>query len=490
MIIKSIRLKEGLFNRTIEFSNNANLIHSKQNSKGKTTLLRFLLYSIGYNIPNTRNIKFDRCEVEAVIFTEKVGEVTLIRTANSYIVLSTNDERTTYVLPEQQNELHSVLFGTENTDILGNLLGAFYVDQEKGWTLLNRGVAIGSIHFNIEELIRGLAGCDCKSLIQQEAKLSHELSKYKQMFSVAQYQETIEAEEGSFVAEHFEEKIDYELEQLVIRQNALKRELRRLDKAIRDNRHFIDFIDEMKLLIIDPNGIQIPVTKENIVGFDDSIDYLITKHKLISAELAAVLKSIAARKTQKQSDVEQLSFWESETMIQAFDRRIASLQINAVAIEKEIKRIEKELRDVRQAITDKTKANNDVVNNLYHNVLKYASELGVGNDTTISVSYLFTSNLKELSGAVLHKTVFAFRLAYIIEIERTIGVKLPIILDSPSGKEVDKENIQLMMNILKRDFSDYQIIIASIFEYDFDPLNIIEIVNRLIELANNGEEEE
>ena len=38
------------------------------------------------------------------------------------------------------------------------------------------------------------------------------------------------------------------------------------------------------------------------------------------------------------------------------------------------------------------------------------------------------------------------------------------------------------MDILKRDFSDHQIIIASIFEYDFDPLNVIEIVNRLIEL--------
>ena len=93
-------------------------------------------------------------------------------------------------------------------------------------------------------------------------------------------------------------------------------------------------------------------------------------------------------------------------------------------------------------------------------VLKYAVELGIGSDSTIAASYLFTSNLKELSGAVLHKTVFAFRLAYIIEIERAIGVKLPIILDSPSGKEVDQENIKLMMDILKRDFSDHQIILV------------------------------
>ena len=66
----------------------------------------------------------------------------------------------------------------------------------------------------------------------------------------------------------------------------------------------------------------------------------------------------------------------------------------------------------------------------------------------------FTSNLKELSGAVLHKTVFAFRLAYITEIEKHLGIKLPIILDSPSGKEVDQVNIQLMVNILKRDFAE------------------------------------
>ena len=105
----------------------------------------------------------------------------------------------------------------------------------------------------------------------------------------------------------------------------------------------------------------------------------------------------------------------------------------------------------------------------------------IGTDATIATSYLFTSNLRELSGAVLHKTVFAFRLAYIIEIERAIGIKLPIIMDSPSGKEIDQENIKLMMDILKRDFSDQQIIIASIFDYEFNPLNRIEIVNRLIE---------
>lgn len=111
-------------------------------------------------------------------------------------------------------------------------------------------------------------------------------------------------------------------------------------------------------------------------------------------------------------------------------------------------------------------------------MVKYAAELGVGNSETIASNYLFTSNLKELSGAVLHKTVFAFRLAYIQEIQKTLGIKLPLLLDSPSGKEVDQENIQLMVDILKRDFSDNQLIIASIFQYDFDDVNIIIIFFR------------
>ena len=54
--------------------------------------------------------------------------------------------------------------------MLSNILGAFYFDQEKGWTLLNRGVVIGSIHFNIDELVRGIGEKDCSKLIAQEKK--------------------------------------------------------------------------------------------------------------------------------------------------------------------------------------------------------------------------------------------------------------------------------------------------------------------------------
>ncbi|HDA7176603.1 TPA: hypothetical protein O5T19_002049, partial [Staphylococcus aureus] len=56
------------------------------------------------------------------------------------------------------------------------------------------------------------------------------------------------------------------------------------------------------------------------------------------------------------------------------------------------------------------------------------------------------------------------------------GISLPILLDSPSGREVDKQNIEEIFKILKEDFNENQIILASIFDnYKLDEINVIEI---------------
>ena len=57
-----------------------------------------------------------------------------------------------------------------------------------------------------------------------------------------------------------------------------------------------------------------------------------------------------------------------------------------------------------------------------------------------------------------------------------MGISLPILLDSPSGREVDKQNIEEIFKILKEDFNENQIILASIFDnYKLDEINVIEI---------------
>ena len=62
------------------------------------------------------------------------------------------------------------------------------------WSLFNRGIVIGSIRFNILDLIRGISGSDCSVLIQMERQLTNELCNYRQMFTVAKYRVSVLAE--------------------------------------------------------------------------------------------------------------------------------------------------------------------------------------------------------------------------------------------------------------------------------------------------------
>lgn len=483
MIFKSIYLKEGFFERTINFTDRVNLIYSKNNSCGKTTLLRFVLYALGYSIPNTRKIKFKNCEAKLIIDCDSIGEVTLLRYNEISIEVTVDGEKQTFVLPEQQADLHKMIFGTENIDILNNLLGAFYVDQEKGWTLLNRGIVIGSIHFNIEELIRGLSGLDCAELIRKEAQLSREIDKYRQMFSVAQYRETLVSDSGSLVTESYEEETNAIENQLLIRERSIKAELKRIDSTLSDNKRFKKYISDMKLFVEAPDGTTFAVTENNIVGLNDSIDLLIAKRKLVSVDYANIANQLGHIQKEKDKEYEQIAFFKSATQIEIFDRQIANIPMNQISIKNTISRLEKERKVIREEISYKTKSNNAIVSAISETMVKYLTELDLGDKESIPIGYLFTSNLKELSGAIMHKTAFAFRLAYIVAISNALKIKLPIILDSPSGKEVDKHNISMMMEILKRDFSEHQLIIASIFTYDFEEVNMIEIKERLIDLA-------
>lgn len=87
MLIKSIYIRDGLFERNISFGANANLIFSEKNSCGKTTLVRFILYALGYSIPSTKKIKFEKCFVKVQVILDNEKSACLTRENNSTISL-------------------------------------------------------------------------------------------------------------------------------------------------------------------------------------------------------------------------------------------------------------------------------------------------------------------------------------------------------------------------------------------------------------------
>lgn len=476
MIFHSLKITEGLFERHIDLSDKSNLIYSKKNSTGKTTLMRFFLYSLGYPVPSTKNIHFEKCVTEATI-TCSMGKITILRNDEYLEVSFDNGSKEHFVLPTDQNVFHSKVYGVENNDLINNILGVFYVDQEKGWTLLNRGIIIGKIRFNIEQLVRGLSDRSCDDLTKELRSVEQQLSKYKQMFSVSEYKQELNEAENNIVFETKDEEEQKLLEMLNSEIYSLETELRRVNAVIAENNSFKNFIEKMKIAVKGSDGNPIPVNRDTIIGFDFSVEFLLAKRKMISSKISSL-----KRKAEKyeRSQIEQLQLAKTETLIESFDRNISKIEVDQMAVSNVISSLEKERSKLKKQITFLTKYNNDVVTSIHNTIMKYAKELDFEQYINPSSDYIFTDDLKSLSGTILHKIVFSFKLAYIVEVQKKLNTTLPIILDSPSGREVTKENVKSMIDILNRDFSDNQIIIASIFQYDIENINVIEIEDRLI----------
>ncbi|MCW6677702.1 hypothetical protein NH286_00855 [Anaerococcus sp. NML200574] len=481
MIIKEIIIKEGIFQRKFIFDDRNNLIYSNHNSCGKTTLLRCILYGFGYKIPPTKNFKFSKCETELLLSETNYGKIKLFRYNEDSITLEYDSKSEVYVLPEQHIDVLKIIFDTENIQLLNNILGAHYFDQEKGWTLLNRGVVIGSIRFNIEELVRGLNDVDCSKLIEEQKKLKNKIEKYKQIDKIIEYKNNVEQQNYSLLPEDINDKFIEEINELNIRKNLINKKIYSINKTLKDNKQFKNFISKMHILIKDESGKEIKVTSDNIVGLNDSIELLVSKKKIYESNLVEITKELEKIDILKNNSNDQLAFIEEIDPIVLFDTTISNLTLNEHVINESLKELKSQLKSVNKEINSAS-INNNSVTNLTKSLNQYAKKLGLEKSVKFDENYLFTSNLKELSGAVLHKTVFAFKLAYIIEIQKKLNIKLPIILDSPSGKEIDKENIQKMLDILKDDFKDNQIIIASIYEYSLPNLHKIKLKNRMIEL--------
>lgn len=475
MIIQSLTITEGKKTKTYKFSPHANLVHSDDNTVGKTTLLRLMLYALGYQIPNTKNMKFEKCITQVVLTSN--GKTFHIKRENEYLLVDDETSTEYYILPTELNQFHAVVFGTDNNDVLNNLLGTFYMDQEKGWTLLNRGKVIGSISFSIEKLILGLSERDYQKLQSELQLLEREVKKYQQMRDIAQYQREIYEEKGDIVHDTYDETLQRDLSVYMFDVEALRKELKQITDTIADNTSIRKFIEKMSLWVKAPDGTKIPVNEDTIIGLDDNNDFLISRKHLLTSQIAKL--------EQKIENLRSMIYYQSqqpttETLIESFDKNLSQIAIDAKAVTSILNELIERQTEVRQQLTELAKNNNDILEQMYSDILSYGVELGLTQYMSSGIGFIFTRNLKELTGATLMKMVFAFKMSYIRAVDRVLNIKLPLILDSPSGKELDQYNIQKLMDIINRDFSENQVIIASIYHYKIDNLTTIEMGRRVV----------
>lgn len=470
----TLKIKEGLFEKVYNFSDKC-LIYSDENSRGKTTLLRMLLFALGYNIPPTKKISFSKYEFELEIFTNK--KIVLTRRNSKINVLydGFNDE---FLLPQQEVELHSMIFEIGNFDVVENLLGCFYLDQEKGWTLLNKGTVIGRIPFDIKSLVRGISNIDCKNELIELSNIQSQIQKYTTMLEVAKYQNSLKNANTSYdktltVMENLEASIN----DLKYKQTDINQKIEMYNEIIKNNRNFMEYIINSQLIVV-IDGKDYKLTKDNIKNYNDVSEFAKQKRKLLQIEL----KKIKIELTRLYGELDkQHSLVSSETILDQFNSKVSKITINENAVLNTLDYLKRRKRELELIVEQKTKYSGNAVQTIYNYVQEFAAELNFSDYIEDENIFIFTSDLKGLSGAVLHKLVFIFKMAYIKLIEDTYGLLLPIILDSPKGKEVDSNNVKSMMKVLKNHFLSHQIIIASI-EDDYD----IDLTKPYIKLDKNG----
>lgn len=450
------------------------MIYSEENSKGKTTLIRFILYSLGYQIPATEGIgDFDKMEFELNVIN-KFKEITLFRKASNLQIIY-EKKIYNYILPEQENELHSIIFGIDNVTVLNNLLAVYYIDQEKGWTLLNRGKIIGNIRFNIEEFIAGISKISIDNLLTEKRVLNNEIKKYRYIKNAVDVNSEFEEEDddNSFeynkysMTELLQEQKEYE-----VKLRKIKSQRKKIETIINTNKGFSEMIENYGL-IINHNGEEFLLTKDKLLDFDRNQEILkikLNSYKIEEENINKKLDKILLIINEKNS------LFETEDLLESMQKIIEKSGINIEQIDKILKQLINKRNVINKQIKEKLSFNNQQLYNFYETIVKYSKELNIFQYISDQTPrFVLTNKLKGLSGRVLAQMSYIFKLSYLKAIEDNFGIILPIIIDSPRTNELSEESTNSMMTILKRDFSNYQIITASIYQckiIDFFTINL------------------
>lgn len=473
MLIESLKVFTEENEIFYKFGRNT-MIYSIHNSKGKTTLIRFILYALGYQIPATEGIgNFDNMKFEILIKNNEQNFS--INREKDIVKVKINKESLEFKIPEQENELHCLIFGIENDTILNNLLAVYYIDQEKGWTLLNRGKIIGNIRFNIEEFIAGISNINIQNLISEKKVLNREIKKYRYIKNTIDINNEFNEDDDDTI-EEYEQVSMNELIQLQkekqLELKKIKNEIKRLEKSILKNSEFGKMIENYGL-IIEYQGQEIQLTRNNLFDFDRNQNLMKIKIQDLKLQLNKINK-------EQDKIIEQINnkntLFQTEDLLETMQRNIERLGIDISKIDKIIRQLNNKRNTINNDIKNKLVFKNDQLKEYYDIIYRYSKELGIeGYISDNSPKYVLMNKLKGLSGRVLAQMSFVFKLSYIKAIEKAFNVCLPIIMDSPRTNELSEESTNQMMEILKRDFSNHQIITASIYKnkvIDFDIINL------------------
>lgn len=456
-LIFSINLIDG--EKKITFGSGTNLIYSDKNSMGKTTLIRVVLWCLGFEIPSSKGIDFNYIKFSLTVQNYQDKEIVIKSDDDNNIILIADGEQKRLPKDGWRSVVISVVFGIDDAVMQNNLLGAFYIDQEQGWNVANRGKVVGRNMFSIEDVLLSLSKSNAKEIDNQISRLNEEIKGYKGLLSMSQSAVELGRKENEPEMEDAAGLIRTRLYELRVRKKYCLDRLQALNSALKDTEFIKELIDGYHLSVKLDDGKSILVTSERIEGLDDHSLLIQTRRDILRHELGKYKEEeeILKRDLERIEDREQ-----RESYLHYCMTKIRSIEIR----QETVKDIVVHLR-YRRRVCNTQKRNlmsEDVMEKMSASMCSYLEQLVPRHIYSRLKQQILTSEFAPFSGAERSKRVLAFKMTYIKIIRDFYGVKLPIIVDSPFAKEMDMDNYNRFMKILRRDFSEHQIIIASIHE--------------------------
>lgn len=469
-----------MYVKTFTFDDGMTLICSDgKNSVGKTTLIRLLLFALGEPVEMTQGFDPKKLITRAIVVTDSGQQLHIVRESDN-LTIEGNGETERLIPSLQSREIKKLIYGVENSELADNLLGAHYIDQDRGWTLLNRGKVIGGIHFSVEGFLRGLSGGDYAKQHARLQQIDTDIQKYKFFVQAAGYQDSLVDTPSTKELVPDRNRDHERLIQLRIQSASLKKKIATIRRAQKNNERFVQYVVDMRLRVKTDEGV-VDITPDNLLYYQDNEHYLNGEVLALSTEKADVDKKIV--ELEARLDEDEGPFRVEQVDTSEFDRQIASMKLDLPAYEALLKSLEAEKSELNKKMKECITLGNALFDDLVETVNSLCDELGVGDYFRSGNGGVLTRTLKRKSGTNYHLLVFAYRLAYAVAVFKNCDIRLPIIIDSIRGREMSQDNFAKCLALLANKFNDYQVIIASISAEGIAADKIILLHNAVMEDA-------
>lgn len=450
MWIKQIEYDGGLDYKGKIIFDRKSIISSKYNKKGKSTLLRVILYALGFEVVRTNGIANLDLKTNIKVLTDDLEEIQIFRN-NEKVILeeSSSDKKRELHLPEDQEVLQSTFFDFNNGKLLENFLGTFYFEQGRGYSLINNGVVTPKNRFNLKELVTQLVPEVEEKLKEIEKK---EITIRRNKAAINAINAVLKDNDNSIEEDNQDEITIQNINSLKFKLKQLKRKKRTILESIEDNNKLLEYIGKLKLRLRLSDESVVVVTSDKIEGMEDISNYLISEKTVVNNQIKeikqliykneeAIKKKYTHRDIAKFSIPQAFNFEKNKAMLKYLNKQDEELALQ----KKELLR-----KNSYQELQDR----------IYKLYTEYASELNISN--WLKNGIFSSKNISGLTGTEQEFTAISIRLAALKLIEEFTKVNLPIILDSPF-QELDTKNKKLLVDFLENEFSEkHQFIITSV----------------------------